>query len=92
MIEMQIGGIPVDPHVYRDVEEIPAMVTLSVAEDGSETMSWQRDPDVVKVIRCIDCQHCDRFWPGVYWCGALGHEVGLEDYCSKGEEWEDERR
>lgn len=53
--------------------------------------------DAVPVVRCKDCKHkyndgnqiiCQR----LYWCDGTNFEPSAEDFCSRGERREDERK
>ena len=50
--------------------------------------------DVVKVVRCKECKHCDSYYPKkekgkepeiAYYCNALETPTKPTDYCSYGE-------
>jgi len=52
------------------------------------------DPDLVQVIRCKDCKHCNREMAVGEWEGSCRywntHSVMLNDFCSRAkrkEEW-----
>lgn len=54
------------------------------------TQTCKRDPNFVKVVRCIDCIHNTLNTDGVAesWCYKHGIDVEGDDYCSYGEKQE----
>lgn len=45
----------------------------------------KHNTDVVEIVRCIDCQHCEQYASYTGWCNKHQRATAFNDYCSYGE-------
>ena len=68
---------------------------VAIEQLESYGISLGEKADVVKVVRCKDCIHFDpekALRPGGIWCSYWGTDPDPDDFCSKGERKDNERK
>lgn len=91
-------GKTMTDYIKRDIERIIANaqecdIDALTWEEQKERLKAVKSADVVPVMRCKDCKHCNTDWAMGVWYGSCRkwntHSVMADWFCVQGERKED---